>query len=220
MKSIPGHLQKTLYSISFHGPSMHRYILSPFTACPFCDMRGTSSIPKLDCVTRKYTEISIELQKHISTHLQNFALFAFLRPEDQRDELLTEKQSHGSKGPEIGDRSDSNLSFIELEYDDEEPEFHGLGSPTHRNVLDQQVRLRAATKIQRAWRKHRLEKVINESVEDNKGSKDPGKKFEVQRPETPRAMNNLTLTYPISDRDIGAGVDLGANPEIATDPFD
>jgi hypothetical protein len=104
----------TLFSptnIDFFISRAQRASLYPFTRCPFCETPDELKLEKSTVVSYRHLEASKELQKHIGVHLQNFALLAFL-DEDEKEEV----QSNASNAQ--GGRSHSDLSSIELEFDD------------------------------------------------------------------------------------------------------
>jgi hypothetical protein len=87
-----------------------RPTLYPFTSCPFCE---TSEPLKMGM--DEGVEKERELQKHIGIHLQNFSLFALLESEDDDSTEVVSNTGHALRALE---RSASNLSSIDLEFED------------------------------------------------------------------------------------------------------
>jgi hypothetical protein len=119
-KEFATHVQithPTLFSpanIDFFISRARRPSLYPFTRCPFCETPDELKLEKPIVATYGHIEASKELQKHIGVHLQNFALLAFL-DEDEKEDI----RSNASNAQRAeGGRSHSDLSSIELEFDE------------------------------------------------------------------------------------------------------
>lgn len=88
--------------------------LFPFKFCPFCadadlDLTEIKDLYKMTGNDYDHLQTSIQLQKHIGTHLQNFAIFAFLEQDQFNDE-----QETATADAEKDQRSSSNLSSNSL----------------------------------------------------------------------------------------------------------
>ena len=91
--------------------------LFPFTSCPFCadpDLDLTNIRNRYNMARNDQLEQSLELQKHIGSHLQNFSILAFLEQDEDNDEQETGTVNKGERL-----KTHSNLSSVSLNYESE-----------------------------------------------------------------------------------------------------
>jgi thioredoxin-like negative regulator of GroEL len=114
-----------------------RVSLIPFDVCPFCgapelDLRNIKTLYKtMGDLNYEHLDKSIQLQKHIGRHIQDFSLLAFLEP-DEEDNQSTNRVDYQKSG--------SNLSSVSLDFEsDVEFPSQNVDQSQTDNKLDTEV---------------------------------------------------------------------------------